>query len=249
MDLGIEGRVALVTGASKGLGYGIARALAAEGAVVAIASRDRERIDAAAATFGGHGFVHDNADHAAVPALVEAIEEQLGPIAILVTNTGGPPSNANALEFTDEQWRKAYDDLVLSPLAFVRAVLPGMRSRYWGRIVNVGSTSVREPIPNLMLSNANRSATLAAFKTIATQVAKDGVTLNSVLPGRIATDRLYELYGSRAAADEVAQREIPARRLGSADEFGATAAFLCSTQASYITGSTVVVDGGMMRAV
>jgi len=249
MDLGLSGRVALVTGASKGLGKGIAAQLAAEGANVAIASRDRARIDAAATEIGAHGFVHDSADLDHIPVLVGEIEEQLGPLAILVTNTGGPPAGPNALGFTDEQWRRAYEDLVLSPLAFVRAALPGMRSRHWGRIVNVGSTTIREPAPALMLSNTNRAATLAAFKTIATQVAPDGVTLNSVLPGRIATDRLYELYGSREAADEMAQGSIPARRLGSVDEFAAAVTFLCSVQASYITGSTVVVDGGMMHSV
>lgn len=249
MDLGLGGRVALVNGASKGLGRGIAAQLAAEGATVAISSRSRERIDAAAAEIGARGFVHDSADVAGIPALLAEVEALLGPISILVTNTGGPPAGADALGFSEEQWRAAYGDLVLSPLAFARAVLPGMRSRQWGRIVNVVSTTVREPAPALMLSNTHRAAALAAFKTISTQVAPDGVTLNSVLPGRIATDRLYELYGSREAADEMARSAIPARRLGSVDELAAAATFLCSAQASYITGSTIVVDGGMLHSV
>ena len=134
-------------------------------------------------------------------------------------------------------------------MAFVEAVIPSMRKRLWGRIVNVSSVAVREPIPNLVLSNANRAATLASFKTIARQVAEDGVTLNTLLPGRISTDRLYELYGSRETADEVAIQEIPARRLGSPQEFAAAAAFLCSAQAGYITGVALAVDGGMMRSI
>ena len=249
MDLGLHGRVALVTGASKGLGFAIAQALAAEGVKVAITSRDEERVQAAAKTIDATGFVHDSENLEGVPILVHEVEHFLGPIDILVTNTGGPPGDPDALGFTREQWQTAYDALVLSPMAFVEAVMPSMRKRLWGRVVNVGSIAVREPIPNLMLSNANRSATLAAFKTIARQVAPDGVTLNTLLPGRISTDRLYELYGSRDTADEVAIQEIPARRLGSPDEFAAAAAFLCSAKASYITGVALAVDGGMMRSV
>ena len=249
MDLGLQGRVALVTGASKGLGFAIAQALVAEGVKVAITSRDEERVQAAAKTIDATGFVHDSANLEGVPILVHEVEHFLGPIDILVTNTGGPPGDPDALGFTREQWQTAYDALVLSPMAFVEAVMPSMRKRLWGRVVNVSSGAVREPIPSLMLSNANRAATLAAFKTIARQVAPDGVTLNTLLPGRISTDRLYELYGSRDTADEVAIQEIPARRLGSPEEFAAAAAFLCSAKASYITGVALAVDGGMMRSI
>ena len=249
MDLGIEGRVALVTGASKGLGLAVAKTLAAEGAKVAITSRDEEHIQKAAKQIGATGFAHDSGNLEGIPVLVHEIEHFLGPIDILVTNTGGPPLDPNALGFSDQQWHDAYEDLVRSPLKFIEAVMPNMRSRNWGRIVNVGSTTIREPAAGLMLSNANRAATLAAIKTIAHQVARDGVTLNSVLPGRIATDRLYELYGSRQGADEMAREEIPAGRLGSPEEFAAAVAFLCSAQASYVTGVGLVVDGGMMRSV
>jgi 3-oxoacyl-[acyl-carrier protein] reductase len=249
MDLGLQGRVALVTGASKGLGYAIAHTLIEEGVKVAITSRDQERVEAAAKQLGATGFAHDSANIDGVPILVHEVEHFLGPIDILVTNTGGPPGDANALSFTREQWREAYDALVLSPMAFVQAAMPSMRKRLWGRILNVGSIAVREPIPNLVLSNANRAATLATFKTLARQVAADGVTLNTLLPGRISTDRLYELYGSRETADEVAIQEIPARRLGSPEEFAAAAAFLCSAQASYITGVALAVDGGMTRSI
>ena len=249
MDLGLQGRVALVTGASKGLGFAIARTLAEEGVKVAITSRDEDRVQAAASQFGATGFAHDSTNLEGIPILVHEIEHFLGPIDILVTNTGGPPGDADALGFTREQWQDAYDALVLSPMAFVEAVIPSMRRRLWGRIVNVSSIAVREPIPNLVLSNAHRAATLASFKTIARQVAADGVTVNTVLPGRISTDRLYELYGSRETADEVAIQEIPARRLGSPEEFAAAAAFLCSAQAGYITGVALAVDGGMMRSI
>ena len=249
MDLGIEGRVALVTGASKGLGLAVAQTLAAEGAKVAITSRDEKNIQKAAKQIGATGFAHDSGNLEGIPVLVHEIEHFLGPIDILVTNTGGPPLDPDALGFSDQQWHDAYEDLVRSPLKFIEAVMPNMRSRNWGRIVNVGSTTIREPASGLMLSNANRAATLAAIKTIAHQVARDGVTLNSVLPGRIATDRLYELYGSRQGADEMAREEIPAGRLGSPEEFAAAVAFLCSAQASYVTGVALVVDGGMMRSV
>jgi len=248
MDLGVEGRVALVTGASKGIGLGIAKALIEEGAKVAITSRSQERIDAAADSIGAIGLAHDSVHTEGIGVLVHEVEHHLGPIEILVTNTGGPPTSPDPLSFSHDEWREAFEALVLSPLAFVEAILPEMRHRRWGRILNVSSTAVREPIPNLMLSNANRSAALAMWKTIARQAAQSGVTMNTLIPGRIATDRLYELYGSREAADDMARHEIPAGRLGSVDEFAAAAAFLCSNQASYITGSTLAVDGGMLRS-
>jgi 3-oxoacyl-[acyl-carrier protein] reductase len=249
MDLGLEGRVALVTGASKGIGRGIAAELVAEGARVAISSRSRERIDAAAAAIGAIGVVHDAADLDDGARLVADVQERLGPIEILVCNTGGPPGGPDALDFTREQWHAAYTTLVLAPMALIEAVVPGMRERGFGRILNVVSAGVREPIPNLMLSNAHRVSMINAFKTLALQLAADGVTLNSVLPGRIDTDRLGELYGSREAAAAQAERDVPAHRLGTVEEFAAVATFLCSARASYVTGETVVVDGGMTRSV
>ncbi|HEV3228319.1 MAG TPA: SDR family NAD(P)-dependent oxidoreductase, partial [Solirubrobacteraceae bacterium] len=205
MDLGIDGRVALVTGASQGIGRAIAAELVAEGARVAISSRSRERIEAAANEIGAQGFVHDTDDLDGVPDLVAGIETQLGPVDILVTNTGGPPPGADALGFPRDAWESAYRQLVLAPIALIEQVLPGMRERRWGRIVNVSSSTVREPNPALMLSNSHRSATLAAFKTLARQVAGDGVTINSVLPGTIATRRLIDLAGSPEAAEEGAR--------------------------------------------
>ncbi|MEA2351245.1 MAG: 3-oxoacyl-[acyl-carrier protein] reductase [Thermoleophilaceae bacterium] len=248
MDLGLEGRVALVTGASKGLGRATAAMLAREGLRVAISSRSRERIDATATEIGARGFVHDSGDLDSAAALVESVEAELGAIDVLVANTGGPPPGADPLGFTREQWETAYRNLVLAPMALIEQVVPGMRERGFGRIVSIGSSAVREPIPSLMLSNAHRSGLLAALKTLAREVARDGVTINSVLPGRIATDRIVEMSGSREAADEAARAQVPAGRLGTAEEFGAVAAFLCSEQAAYVTGTAVLVDGGLTQA-
>jgi 3-oxoacyl-[acyl-carrier protein] reductase len=244
MDLGIAGRSALVMGASKGIGRAIAAELAAEGARVVVTSRSRERIEAAAAAIGAAPLVHDSADLDGVDALLEAA----GPVDLLVTNTGGPPAGPDPLGFERAQWEEAYRTLVLAPMAVVERVLPGMRERSFGRIVNVVSTSVREPIANLMLSNAHRASMVTAFKTLARAVAADGVTLNSVLPGRIATDRIFALQG-REAAERAAAEEVPAGRLGTTEEFAAAVAFLCSARAGYITGETLAVDGGLTRSV
>jgi 3-oxoacyl-[acyl-carrier protein] reductase len=249
MELGLDGRVALVTGASRGIGRAIAAELAAEGATVAIASRSRAGIEAAAEDIGAAAFVHESCDLDGAARLVAEAQERLGPVDVLVCNTGGPPAGADALGFTREQWQAAYSDLVLAPMALIEAVLPGMRERRFGRIVNVVGLSVREPIPNLMLSNVHRASMVTAFKTIARQVAGDGVTLNSVLPGSIDTERVVSIAGSREAAEELAAREIPAGRLGSVEELAAVAAFLCSARASYVTGELIAVDGGAARSV
>jgi 3-oxoacyl-[acyl-carrier protein] reductase len=248
MELGLEGRTALVTGASKGIGLGIARALAKEGARVAISSRSRERIDATAAEIGARGYVHDSGDLDAAGPLVEQVEREIGPVDVLVTNTGGPPGGADPLAFSREQWQEAHRTLVLSPLALVEHALPGMRERGFGRILSVSSSAVREPIPTLMLSNAHRPGLLAAFKTIARHVAADGVTLNTVLAGRIATDRLAENFGSLEAAEQAARHQVPAGRLGRVEELADFAVFLCSERASYVTGTAVLVDGGMTHS-
>ncbi len=245
MNLGIEGKVALVTGASKGLGLGVATALAAEGAVVAISSRSREQIDAAAGRIGARAYVHDTADAAAAAGLVAGVGRDLGPVDILVTNSGGPPASPDALSFTHEQWRAAYELLLLGALSLVEAVLPGMRERKWGRILSLSSSVVREPSPVLVLSTAHRAGLLAALKTIARQVAGDGVTINTLLPGVIATDRAKELGADRPES----LAAIPAGRLGTVEEFAAAAAFLCSEPAAYVTATTLLVDGGAARSV
>lgn len=245
MDLGLHGRVALVTGASKGIGRAIAAELAREGARVAISARSRDRVEAAAAELGALALVHDSGDLAGVVDLVEATERELGPLDVLVCNTGGPPAG-DPLGFTREQWQRAYETLVLAPMALVETVLPGMRARGWGRIVNVVGTSVREPLPGLMLSNAHRVSMIAAFKTLAREVAADGVTLNSVLPGLIKTERVVEVYGSPERAAET--MGLPAGRLGTVEEMAAAAAFLCSDRAGYVNGEMLTVDGAMTQS-
>ena len=249
MDLGLAGRVALVTGASKGIGLGVAELLAAEGARVAIAARDEQRTRAAAERFGGHPVVFDSADLDAVDGVVDTVERELGPVDVYVANTGGPPAGEDPLGFTREQWEAAHRTLVLSPMAFLERLLPGMRSRGWGRVVAVGSIAAVEPLPNLQLSNAHRPGLMAAFKTLSKTVAADGVTLNTVLTGRIGTDRLFGNAGSREAAEAAARDAVPAGRVGTVDELAAAAVFLCSEPASYITGTTLLVDGGLSASV
>jgi 3-oxoacyl-[acyl-carrier protein] reductase len=247
MDLGLEGRVALVTGASSGIGLGIARELAAEGATVAISSRSPERIEAAAAEIGARPYVHDALDLDAGPGLVDAVESDLGPLAVLVLNSGGPPGG-EPLEFTREQWEAAHRELVLGPMALIERAVPGMRERSFGRVLSVSSSAARQPIPTLLLSTTERSGLLGMFKLLSRRFAADGVTFNTILPGRIATDRLAHLYGSVEAAAEVARDEVPASRLGTAEEIAAAAAFLCSERAAYVTGVALPVDGGLLQA-
>jgi 3-oxoacyl-[acyl-carrier protein] reductase len=236
MDLGLTGKVALVTGASKGIGRAIATELRAEGAEVAESSRTTER------------FAWDTSDLDGAGKLIDEVEAALGSIDVLVCNTGGPPPG-DPLAFTREQWETAYRSLVLAPMALIERVLPAMRERGWGRVLNVASTSVREPIAPLMLSNTHRAATVAAFKTLARQVAGDGVTFNTLLPGRIATDRLRDNHGSLEAAAEAAKTQVPAGRLGKPEEMAAAAAFLASERASYITGEALAIDGGLLQSI
>lgn len=249
MDLGIDGRVALVMGASKGIGRGIAEALAREGARVAMASRTRERIEAAAAEVEGETLplVADSVDLERMSALPGEVAERLGPIEILVLNTGGPPLGG-ALDNPQEEWDQAYRELVLSPRALVAAALPSMRERGWGRITNVASSSVREPIPHLTLSNVHRMAAVGFLKTLAGEVAADGITVNTVATGRFATDRLAANWGSWEEMERRAAEGIPAGRLGQPEEFGDLVAFLSSERAAFLTGTVIPLDGGMLRS-
>ena len=250
MDLGIDGRVALVMGASKGIGRGIAAALAREGAKVAMASRSLERLEDAAAEIGGETaiFAADTADLERLGALPGEVAGRLGgAVEILVTNTGGPPAGG-ALERSTAEWEAAYRELVLAPRALIEAALPAMRERGWGRIVNVGSSSTIEAIPHLALSNAHRMAAIGYFKTLAREIAAEGVTVNTVATGKIATLRIAEMSGSLEAAEEMAKRDVPAERLGTPAEYGDLVAFLCSERAAYITGTAIPIDGGLLRA-
>lgn len=250
MDLGISGRVALVGGATQGIGRAVAETLVAEGARVVVTARDEGRTANVAVEIGAEaGFGWDTGETDAAADVVDRVEKRVGPVDILVTNTGGPPSGPDPLAFTDAQWEEAHRHLVLAPLALLRRVLPGMRERGWGRVVGIASTSVREPLESLMLSNAERSAALAAYKTLALQVAGDGVTINTLLTGRIATARSAGLYGSMAAAEAAAVKAVPARRMGRPEEMASAAAFLCSDRAAYITGAAVAVDGGLLRGI
>src|ERR671919_1976529 len=249
MDLGIAGRTALVMGASAGLGRGIASALAREGARVAIASRSSDRIEQAAREIEGEvvPFVADTDDLDRLVALPSEVADGVGPIEILVTNTGGPPPGG-ALDNSREEWDAAYRSLVLAPRVLIDAVLPGMRERGWGRIVNVGSTTVREPAPGLVLSNAHRMAAVGLLKTLAADVASDWITVNTVATGRFATERVAELSGSLEAAEAGARDEVPAGRLGKPEEHGDLVAFLCSERAAYLTRAVIPLDGGVLRS-
>ena len=249
MELGLEGRVALVMGASRGIGRGIAEALAREGARVAIASRSEERIDEAAAEVGeaATGFVADATDLERLAQLPIEVAEKVGPIDILVANTGGPPAGG-ALDHGFQEWEQAYASLVLAPRILAGSVLPSMQARKWGRIVNVGSTTTIEVNPALNLSNAHRMAAVGFLKTLSREVAGDGITVNTVATGRFATDRMAELAGSMELVEEVAQNEVPAGRLGTVEEYGDLVAFLCSERAAYITGTVIPIDGGLLRS-
>jgi 3-oxoacyl-[acyl-carrier protein] reductase len=253
VDLGIAGKVALVMGASKGIGRGAAAALAREGARVAIASRSEESVESAASELAAEtgaevrGLAADTDDVDALPALVRSVQDDLGAVEILVTNTGGPPIG-DPLGFARSDWEAAYRNLVLAPIALIEAALPAMRERRWGRIVNVTSLTTREPMPGFMLSNSHRMAAVGAFKTLAGELARDGILFNSVAPGRIATDRLAQ---GRPIEEllELPQDDVPVGRIGTVDEIGAAIAFLCSERASYICGVNLLVDGGLVRSV
>jgi 3-oxoacyl-[acyl-carrier protein] reductase len=250
MDLGIDGKVALVMGASKGIGRGVAEALAREGAMVAVSSRSGDRLEELVAELGGgaRAFVADTDDLDRMQSLPGEVTETLGPLEILVTNTGGP-APGGALDNPREEWEAAYRSLVLAPRTLVESALPLMRERGWGRIVNVASSSVREPIPSLALSNAHRMATVGLFKTLSTEVASEGITVNTVATGRFATDRLLDTQGSIVAAEEAAREQVPAGRLGTPEEYGDLVAFLCSERAAYLTGAVIPLDGGLLRSV
>jgi len=236
--------------ASKGIGRGIAAALAREGARVAISSRSEDALQAAAAEMEGDVriFPADVGNLERVRRLPGEVADELGPVEILVANAGGPPGGA-ALDNSLEQWEEAFRSLVLGPRVLIEEVLPGMRERGWGRIVNVSSSSIREPIPGLTLSNANRMAALGLLSTLSDEVAGDGVTVNTVATGMFATDRLADRHGSLEQAEQAARERIPAQRLGQPEEYGDLVAFLCSERAAYLTGTVIPLDGGLLRSV
>lgn len=261
MDLGVEGRVAVVLGAGSGLGRAIALEFAAEGAAVACVGRRQLTVDQTAAMIteaGGRALAveWDLADLDSVEAVVRQIEDGLGSVEILVNNTGGPPPTT-AHGQSAALWRKHFDSMVLSVLALTDRVLPGMRAAGWGRIVTSVSSGVATPIPNLGLSNTLRSTLVGWSKTLSREVAADGITVNLVVPGRIATDRTRQLDVARAEREHTTVEEvaaasaasIPVGRYGTPAEYGRVVTFLGSAAASYITGSAIRVDGGMIPSV
>jgi 3-oxoacyl-[acyl-carrier protein] reductase len=254
MDLGIAGRTAVVCASTGGLGEAIARALAAEGAHVVVSGRRGERARQIAGELpSAVGVEVDLTDPGDDERLLAAAREAFGEVDILILNGPGPKPGP-ALQVTEADVDAAIDALLRPHVRLVSAVLPGMRERRWGRIVAVGSSGIAAPLPDLALSNLGRAALAGYLKTLATEVAADGVTVNLLLPGRIETDRALAL--DQAAADrsgrpvdevqEQARATIPAGRYGDPAEFGSVAAFLCSQQASYVTGTAVRCDGGLV---
>ncbi len=260
MELGLKGRVAFVAAASRGLGRAIADALAAEGASIACCARSAG-IRAAAAEIEHRfrvpalGLVADVSVPAEVARAVAEAQERFGQVDILVTNAGGPPPGPFE-SHTDEAWQRAIALNLTSVVNLVRAVLPGMKERRWGRILNVTSIAVKQPVPNLILSNSVRAAVTGFARTLANEVAPFGVTVNNLMPGYTRTERLEQLAeanakakgASREAAFEQWEQQIPMGRVGEPVEFAALAAFLASERASYITAQSIAVDGGWIQS-
>jgi len=259
MDLGLKGKVAMVAGASRGLGFAVARALAHEGALVSIASRDERAIAAAAEQLGADNVLATPLDVRSADGIVrwaQLTEDRFGGVDLLFANGGGPPAGA-ALSFDDAAWQGAVDLLLFSALRMVRAAVPSMVARGGGAILMSTSSSVKEPIQNLGLSTVLRASVSALAKTLALELAASGIRVNQIVPGRIDTDRVRQLdeingkkqglSGDEARAKSMAA--IPLGRYGQPDEFGRVAAFLLSDAASYMTGATVQVDGGLIRSV
>jgi 3-oxoacyl-[acyl-carrier protein] reductase len=257
MDLELKARRALVTGASRGLGRAISLALAAEGADVVAIARDLERLnELAGSTAAGKGKITARACDLADASAIDSLSDILGQVDVLVLNTGGPPPG-RADEISDAVWVKQFEVMFLSAVRLTRLALPGMRKRGFGRIIAVVSSGVVQPIPNLGISNAIRSALVGWAKTLAGEIADKGITVNCLAPGRIATDRVAELDKGRAHREGISVEEverqsrsaIPVGRYGDAAEFASVATFLASARSSYMTGDIIRVDGGMIRSV
>jgi 3-oxoacyl-[acyl-carrier protein] reductase len=259
MDLGLKGKVAMVAGASRGLGFAVAQALAAEGAIVSIASRDEASLSAAAERLGTAQVLATPLDVRSAEGILRwtrATEDRFGGVDLLFANSGGPPAGA-ALSFDDAAWQGAVELLLFSALRMVRAAVPSMAARGGGAILMSTSSSVKEPIQNLGLSTVLRASVSALSKTLALELAPSNIRVNQIVPGRIDTDRVRQLDAINGqklglTADQAKARSItsiPMGRYGEPDEFGRVAAFLLSSAASYMTGATVQVDGGLIRSV
>ncbi|HWZ57533.1 MAG TPA: SDR family oxidoreductase [Gemmatimonadaceae bacterium] len=260
MDLGLQNRVALVAASSQGIGRATAEAFAAEGCRVAMCARSRGPLDAAAdeirARYGSQVMAQavDVTDTAAVGRFVVAVAEQFGSVDICVTNAGGPPAKG-FLSTTPDEWQRALDLNLLSTVSLARAVIPHMQRQRWGRIITITSITTKQPVADLVLSNAARAAVVGLVKSLANEFGPDGILVNNVAPGFTATDRLKELAKSRAAVSGHGEQEIfdgwaadaALRRLGGPNEVADAIVWLASERASYITGQTLLVDGGMYR--
>jgi 3-oxoacyl-[acyl-carrier protein] reductase len=260
MNLGLNGKVAMIGGGSRGLGLAVARALAGEGAQVSIASRNPDAIKAAGARIqqesGGQvlTFAADLASDTAIAEWHRTTVDRFGPVDLLFTNSGGPPAG-RVLDFDDAGWRAAFELLLLSVIRQVRLVVPSMQARGGGAILMSTSSAVKEPIANIALSNVVRASVAALAKTLALELAASKIRVNQLVPGRIGTDRVREIDEINAkkagiSPDEQRQRSvstIPLGRYGEPDEYGRMAAFLLSDAAAYITGASVQVDGGLVR--
>ena len=261
MDLQLKGKTALVFGGSKGIGRGIADALAAEGVAVAIVARTQATIDTAVSEItarGGRaiGIAGDLANWASIESGVKSARDQLGPIDILVNNSGGPPPSG-VIGVKPEVWEAQFQAMVMPFFRVTDMLIGEMRERKWGRVLNVASYSVIEPIPTIGISNTLRGAIAGWAKTLAGEVARDGITVNMLLPGVIATDRSVQLHQGTAKRLNISVEEalkrfestLPVGRMGTPAEFGAVAAFLASPLAAYVTGSMIRIDGGLTRSV
>jgi 3-oxoacyl-[acyl-carrier protein] reductase len=260
MDLGLKGRVALVCGASHGIGFAAADELAREGASLAICSRSAASLEQAVQRLARHGVpvfpvVADLSTAEGIARTTADVMAEFGRADILITNTGGPPTGTT-LEHDWVAWTRASELLLRSAVELSRAFVPGMRQRRWGRVIGITSLAVKQPVPSLVLSNALRAAVTGFFRTLAEEVAADGVTVNTVLPGYTETERLGDLADATVRREGVARESvydgwkagIPMARLGRPEELGAMITFLASDRAGFITGQAVLVDGGGVRS-
>lgn len=261
MDLGLRGKVALVAAASRGLGRAIAFELANEGAKLVLCARGAGDLEAARKDIAArtavdvHAVVADLSDQAQLERVATEALATFGQVDVLVTNAGGPPAGVFETHGWDA-WERTVNLTLRSAVELTRAVLPGMRARKWGRIINVTSITVKQPVDNLILSNSIRAAVTGFARTLANEVATDGITVNNILPGYTRTERVEQLADATAKKEGIASRdvvariekEIPMRRLGEPEEFAALAAFLASDRARYITGQSIAVDGGWIKS-
>jgi 3-oxoacyl-[acyl-carrier protein] reductase len=253
MDFGIRGRVALVTGASAGIGEAVAYALAGEGVTLAVAARRHDKLEAVAkkaielGATDARAFELDQSDPTSIEKLLAGVHDAFGGVEICVLNGGGPKPGIYS-QMKLEDWDAGYNVVLRSMLQLVNGVLPDMTAKQWGRIVALTSSSVKQPIPNITLSNAFRTALAQALKTLSLEVGINGITVNTIATGRIMTDRLRALYPDEAAIHAAAKNDISLGRVAQPDEFAPMVAFLCSEPARYITGQTIAVDGGLIKS-